>query len=68
MTTYDFSNSKGQYQTFSSSKENLTHVVLFADDRIAAKCSSLELAKKARAKDERLYGLQGMTIVSLDKV
>lgn len=68
MTTYDYSDSKGTYQIFSSTKDNLTHVVLFPTGKIAAKCSSLELAQKARNKDERLYDIQGMTIVSLDKV
>lgn len=48
---------------FKSSKDNITHCVLFANGNIAAKCSSLELAEKAKAKDERVHNLKGLTIV-----
>lgn len=47
--------------TFKSAKSNITHVVIKHDSQaIMAKCSSLELAEKAKVKDERLYPhLQG---------
>lgn len=45
--------------TFKSSKENIAFVVM-KGDAIMAKCSSFDLALKAKAKDERLYpSLQG---------
>lgn len=52
---------------FTSKKDNISHCVLFSNGKIAAKCTSLESAKKAKAKDERLYNLKGMEIVEAVK-
>lgn len=51
---------------FTSKKPNITHCVLFGSGEIAAKCGSLEAAEKAKAKDERLYKLAGMSIVKVE--
>lgn len=49
--------------TFESKKTNITHVVLNSLDTIMAKCSSIELAKRQKAKDEYRYGLTSLRIV-----
>jgi hypothetical protein len=55
-------------QTFKSSKGDITHCVMFATGLIDRKCSSLELAEKAKAKDENAWGLNGLTIVEAVKI
>lgn len=55
-------------RTFKSSKGDITHCVMFSDGSIDRKCSSLDLAKKAKAKDEKAWGLKGLTIVEAFKV
>lgn len=55
-------------QLFESSKDNITHCVMFDNGKVDRKCSSLELAEKAKAKDEKAWGLKGLKIVEAAKV
>lgn len=63
ITTYEAGS-----RIFKSTKGDITHCVMFANGNVNRKCSSLELAEKAKAKDEKAWGLTGLTIVEAVKV
>lgn len=65
MSTYTYSAGS---QTFKSSKGDITHCVMFANGDVNRKCSSLELAEKAKAKDEKTWQLTGLTVVEARKI
>lgn len=61
--SFQFNGSTTGFRGFKSKRGDFTHAVVNSEGQVMARCSSLELAERAKAKDERLYNIDGLSIV-----